>query len=46
MYEYEIIYKITGENDFLYDYSVCDLTRRYPNIPPETYTIIYCEYID
>ena len=46
MYEYEIIYKATGENDFLYGYSLRDLARRYPNIPPETYTIISREYID
>lgn len=46
MYEYEIIYKATGENDFLYGYSLRDLAWRYPNIPPETYTIISREYID
>ena len=46
MYEYEIIYTTTGEHDFLYAHSRRDLLRRYPEIDPNTYTIIYSEYID
>ena len=46
MYEFEIIYKVSGEHDFLYGYSQRDLLRRYPEIPPETYTIISRDYID
>ncbi len=46
MYEFEIIYKVSGEHDFLYGYSRKDLTRRYPEIDPSTYTIWYVEYID
>ena len=46
MYEYEIIYNGTNEHDFLYGYSLLDLARRYPEIDPSTYTIIYREYID
>jgi len=46
MYEFEIIYNGTEEHDFLYGYSVKDLARRYPDIDPNTYTIIYKERID
>jgi hypothetical protein len=46
MFEYEIIYKATGDHDFLYGYSRKDLIRRYPELDPATYTIIYTEYID
>ena len=46
MYEYEIIYKGTNEHDFLYGYSLRDLARRYPEIDPNSYMIIYSEYID
>lgn len=46
MYEFEIRYLATGETDFLYGYSVRDLVRRYPRIPPDTYVIICREYID
>ena len=46
MYEYEILYKGTNEHDFLYGYCPRDLARRYPEIDPNSYTIIYREYID
>lgn len=46
MYEFEIIYKSSGEHDFLYGYSYKDLIRRYPEIDPNSYTIVYREYID
>ena len=46
MYEYEIIYNGTNEHDFLYGYSLRDLARRYPEIDPNSYTIIYRESID
>ena len=46
MYEYEIIYKSNGEHDFLYGYSLRDLVRRYPEIDPNSYTIVCREYID
>ena len=46
MYEFEIRYLATGETDFLYGYSLRDLTRRYPNIPTDTYVVIGREYID
>lgn len=46
MYEFEIMYKATQEIDFLYGYSERDLVRRYPNIPRDSYTILYREYID
>lgn len=46
MYEYEIIYNGTNEHDFLYGYSLRDLARRYPEIDPNSYTVVYCEYID
>ena len=46
MYEYEIIYKSNGEHDFLFGYSLRDLARRYPEIDPNSYTIVYREYID
>lgn len=46
MYEYEIIYKSNDEHDFLFGYSLRDLARRYPEIDPNSYTIVYREYID
>ena len=46
MYEFEIIYKSSGEHDFLYGYSLRDLALRYPEIDPNSYTVIYHEYID
>ena len=46
MYEYEIIYKFNGEHDFLYGYNLRDLVRRYPEIDPNSYTIVCREYID
>ena len=46
MYEYEIIYKSNGEHDFLFGYNLRDLARRYPEIDPNSYTIVYREYID
>ena len=47
MYEYEIIYNADPDlHDFLYGYDREDLVKRYPNIPPEIYTIICCDYID
>lgn len=46
MYEYEIIYKSNGEHDFLFGCSLRDLARRYPEIDPNSYTIVYREYID
>ena len=46
MYEFEIIYKCSGEHDFLYGYSLRDLARRYPEIDPNSYKVIYREYID
>ena len=46
MYEYEIIYKSNGEDDFLFGYNLHDLARRYPEIDPNSYTIVYREYID
>lgn len=46
MYEFEIVYNATGERDFLYGYSYKDLARRYPEIDPNSYTIVYREYID
>lgn len=46
MYEFEIIYNETREYDFLYGYSAGDLVRRYPNIDPNSYTIISRFYVD
>jgi len=46
MYEYEIIYKADGEHDFLYGHGLADLAARYSNISPDTYIIVYKEYID
>lgn len=46
MYEYEIIYSATGQHDFLYGRSRDDLIRRYPDIDPATYTVIYTDFID
>lgn len=46
MYEYEIIYKSNGEHDFLFGYNLRDLARRYPEIDPNSYTVVYREYID
>jgi hypothetical protein len=46
MYEFEIRYLATGETGFLYGYSRQDLARRYPEIPTDTYVIVYREYID
>ena len=40
MYEYEIYFPATDETDILYGYSVNDLARRYPDIPPSTYIIL------
>ena len=46
MFEFEIIYKATGEYDFLFGYSKKNLAERYPNIDPNSYDIIYHEFID
>ena len=46
MYEFEIVYKVSGEHDFLYGYSRKDIVRRYPEIDPASYSIVYVEYID
>ena len=46
MYEFEIRYLTTGDTDFLYGYSIKDLSRRYPNIDPRTYVVVGREYID
>lgn len=46
MYQYEIIYKATNEHDFLYGYNLRDLVRRYPEIDPDSYKVIYKEWID
>ena len=45
-HKYEIIYKSNGEHDFLFGYSLRDLARRYPEIDPNSYTVVYREYID
>jgi len=46
MYEYEIIYKATGEHDILFARSRKNLAERYPNIDPASYDIVYCGYMD
>ena len=46
MYEFEIIYKSSGEHDFLYGYSLRDLARRYPDIDPDSYVVLMRTYID
>ena len=46
MYEYEIRYLANDEIDFLYGYSINDLIKRYPDIPRDSYVIVYREYID
>lgn len=46
MFEFEIIYKATGEHDFLFGYSKQNLAVRYPNIDPDSYDIISREFID
>lgn len=46
MFEFEIIYKATGEHDFLFGYSQKNLVARYPDIDPNSYDIISREFID
>ena len=46
MWEYEVIIIGTEEHRFLYGYSEKDLVRRYPNLSPDKYEIVYREYID
>ena len=46
MKEFEIIYKTTGNHDFLYGYSIKDLHKRYPNKNFDEFDIVYIEYID
>ena len=46
MFEFEIIWKNTNIHAFLYGYNEKDLAKRYPQYSPETYEIVYKEYID
>lgn len=46
MFEYEVYFEETNEFMFLYGYNMADLAKRYPDIDPKSYKIVYKEYID
>ena len=46
MYEFQLQHKVTGENEFIFGYSLEDAWARSSTLKRDEWIVVYSEYID